>query len=183
MNNESRSIKNILLVEDDLRDVELTMTALEEHHLANKVFVVHDGAEALDYLYHRGKFTTRTPGNPVVVLLDNKMPKVSGLEVLKTMKADEHLKLIPVVVLTSSREMPDLVEFYQHGVDAYVVTPMDFSEFMTAVKQLGIFWAAVNEPPPDTGSEETSVQNDEVISPGKKEGKNENSTPHPASGE
>ena len=183
MNNESRSIKNILLVEDDLRDVELTMTALEEHHLANKVFVVHDGAEALDYLYHRGKFTTRTAGNPVVVLLDNKMPKVSGLEVLKTMKADEHLKLIPVVVLTSSREMPDLVEFYKHGVDAYVVKPVDFSEFMTAVKQLGIFWAAVNEPPPDTGSEETSVQNDEVISPGKKEGKNENSTPHPASGE
>jgi CheY-like chemotaxis protein len=183
MNNESRSIKNILLVEDDLRDVELTMTALEEHHLANKVFVVHDGAEALDCLYHRGKFTTRTTGNPMVVLLDNKIPKVSGLEVLKTMKADEHLKLIPVVVLTSSREMPDLVEFYKHGVNAYVVKPVDFSEFMTAVKQLGIFWAAVNEPPPDTGSEETSVQNDEVISPGKKEGKNENSTPHPASGE
>jgi CheY-like chemotaxis protein len=118
MNTESRNIKNILLVEDDTRDVELTLNALEEHHLANKVFVVHDGAEALDYLDHRGKFTTRAPGNPVVVLLDNKMPKVSGLEVLKTMKADEHLKLIPVVVLTSSREMPDLVEFYKHGVNA-----------------------------------------------------------------
>jgi CheY-like chemotaxis protein len=180
MNTESRNIKNILLVEDDTRDVELTLNALEEHHLANKVFVVHDGAEALDYLYHRGKFTARTPGNPVVVLLDNKMPKVSGLEVLKTMKADEHLKLIPVVVLTSSREMPDLVEFYKHGVNAYVVKPVDFADFMNAVKQLGVFWAAVNEPPPHIGREETSVQNGEVAAPGKKEGKNENSTPHPA---
>jgi CheY-like chemotaxis protein len=178
MNTESRSIKNILLVEDDMRDVELTLAALEEHHLANKVFVVHDGAEALDYLYHRGKFKNRAPGNPVVVLLDNKMPKVSGLEVLKTMKADEHLKLIPVVVLTSSRETPDLVEFYKHGVNAYVVKPVDFSDFMKAVKQLGIFWAAVNEPPPDIGRVETSVQNGEVIA----SGKNENPAPPPASG-
>jgi CheY-like chemotaxis protein len=182
MQTESRSIKNILLVEDDIRDVELTMSALEEHHLANKVTIVHDGAEALDYLYHRGKFKTRPPGNPVVVLLDNKMPKVSGLELLKTMKADEHLKMIPVVVLTSSRETPDLVEFYKHGVNAYVVKPVDFSEFMKAVRQVGVFWAAVNEPPPDIGSEATSVQNGEVAAPGKKEGKNENSTPHPASG-
>ena len=148
MNIESRNIKNILLVEDDLRDVELTLTALEEHHLANKVEVVHDGAEALDYLYHRGDFKARAPGNPVVVLLDNKMPKVSGLEVLKVMKADVYLKLIPVVVLTSSRETPDLVEFYKHGVNAYVVKPVDFGEFMTAVKQVGVFWAAINEPPP-----------------------------------
>jgi CheY-like chemotaxis protein len=182
MNAESRTIKNILLVEDDMRDVELTMAALEEHHLANKVEVVHDGAEALDYLYHRGKFKTRAPGNPVVVLLDNKMPKVSGLEVLKTMKGDERLKLIPVVVLTSSRETPDLIEFYKHGVNAYVVKPVDFSEFMKAVRQVGVFWAAVNEPPPDIGSEATSIQNGEAIPPAKKEVKNENSAPNPASG-
>jgi CheY-like chemotaxis protein len=182
MNTEIRSIKKILLVEDDMRDVELTMAALEEHHLANKVEVVHDGAEALDYLFHRGNFKARAPGNPVVVLLDNKMPKVSGLEVLKTMKADEHLNLIPVVVLTSSRETPDLIEFYKHGVNAYVVKPVDFSEFMKAIKQVGIFWAAVNEPPPQTGREQTSIQNGEAISPEKKEGKNEIATPHPASG-
>jgi CheY-like chemotaxis protein len=182
METQIRNIKNILLVEDDSRDVELTLAALEEYNLANKVFVVHDGAEALDYLYHRGKFQMREGGNPVVVLLDNKMPKVNGLEVLKTMKADEDLKIIPVVVLTSSREMPDLVEFYKHGVNAYVVKPVDFSEFMEAVKKLGVFWAAVNEPPPNIGKEETSVASGEVLSPGKKEGKNEDSTPHPASG-
>jgi len=156
MNTESIPIKNILLVEDDPRDVELTLTALEEHHLANKVFVVRDGAEALDYLYHRGEYESRAPGNPVVILLDNKMPKVSGLEVLKTIKADESLKTIPVVVLTSSRETPDLIEFYKYGVNAYVVKPVDFSEFMTAVRQLGVFWAAVNEPPPVVG-EKTGV--------------------------
>jgi CheY-like chemotaxis protein len=182
MNTESRSIKNILLVEDDIRDVELTLSALEEHHLANKVAVVHDGAEALDYLYHRGKFKARAPGNPVVVLLDNKMPKVSGLEVLKTMKADEHLKLIPVVVLTSSRETPDLIEFYKHGVNAYVVKPVDFADFMKAVKQLGVFWAAINEPPPHIGGDPTSIQNSEAVFPGKKEVKNEIPAPHPAPG-
>jgi len=158
MQNESRIIQNILLVEDDLRDVQLTLTALAKHHLSNKVFVVQDGAVALDYLYRRGKFTTRAPGNPVVVLLDNKMPKISGLEVLKTLKADENLKIIPVVLLTSSRETPDLIEFYKHGVNAYVVKPVDFSEFMQAVQQLGIFWAAVNEPPPCLGSERASIQ-------------------------
>jgi len=147
MDTENRDIKNILLVEDDPRDVELTLAALEEYHLANKVFVVHDGEEAMDYLFHRGKFAVRANGNPVVILLDNKMPKVSGLEVLKAIKADEHLKSIPVVVLTSSRQTPDLVEFYKHGVNAYVVKPVGFSEFMTAIKQIGIFWAAVNEPP------------------------------------
>ena len=152
METETQTIKNILLVEDDARDVELTLAALEEHHLANKVFVVRDGAEALDYLYHRGPFQARAHGNPVVVLLDHKMPKVSGLEVLKIMKADPRLQAIPVVVLTSSRETPDLVEFYKHGVNAYVVKPVGFAEFMTAVKQLGVFWAAVNEPPPATGS-------------------------------
>ena len=148
MDTHTHSIKNILLVEDDPRDVELTLAALEEHHLANKVFVVRDGAEALDYLYHRGPFAARARGNPVVVLLDNKMPKVGGLEVLKIMKADEQLKSIPVVVLTSSRETPDLIEFYKHGVNAYVVKPVGFPEFMQAVRQLGVFWAAVNEPPP-----------------------------------
>jgi CheY-like chemotaxis protein len=182
MQTENRSVKSILLVEDDLRDVQLTLDALSEYHLSNKVFVVHDGAEALDYLYHRGKFITRAPGNPVLVLLDNKMPKVSGLEVLKIIKADEHLKVIPVVVLTSSREAPDLAEFYKHGVNAYVVKPVDFSEFMQAVKQLGIFWAAVNEPPPDMGSGATSVQNSEVISLGKKAENHDSSTPHPALG-
>jgi CheY-like chemotaxis protein len=128
--------------------VQLTLSALEDNHLANRVAVVENGEEALNYLYRRGKFKMRSSGNPVVILLDNKMPKVNGLEVLKIIKADEHLKIIPVVVLTSSRETPDLVEFYKHGVNAYVVKPVDFVEFMQAIKQLGIFWAAINEPPP-----------------------------------
>jgi CheY-like chemotaxis protein len=182
MNTESRSIKNILLVEDDIRDVELTLAALEEHHLANKVEVVHDGAEALDYLYHRGNFKNRAPGNPVVVLLDNKMPKVSGLEVLKTMKADEQLKLIPVVVLTSSRETPDLVEFYKHGVNAYVVKPVDFTDFMAAIKQVGIFWAAVNEPPPPVGLPPTEIPNRPDVLPGKEDPRDGIPAPYPASG-
>jgi CheY-like chemotaxis protein len=173
MDSEKINIKSILLAEDDPRDVELTLAALEENHLANKVAVVGNGEEALDYLYRRGKFKMRAGGNPVVVLLDNKMPKVNGLEVLKTIKADEHLKTIPVVVLTSSRETPDLIEFYNHGVNAYVVKPVDFSEFMKAVKQLGVFWAAVNEPPPYSGKEETLFQSGEVVSSGKKEVKNE----------
>ena len=176
------NVKNILLVEDDPQDVALTLAALETHHLPNKVAVVHDGAEALDYLYYRGKFKMRAGGNPIVVLLDNKMPKVSGLEVLKTIKADEYLKVIPVVALTSSRETPDLIEFYTHGVNAYVVKPVDFSEFMNAVKQLGVFWAAINEPPPHTGREETSMPSSEGISPGKKEVKDEIPAPHPALG-
>jgi len=141
------NMRQILIAEDDPRDEELTLAALEEYNLANKVFVVHDGAEALDYMYCRGKFKARVGGNPVVILLDNKMPKVTGLEVLKIIKADERLKTIPVVVLTSSREAPDLIEFYKHGANAYVVKPVDFAEFMKAIKQLGIFWAAVNEPP------------------------------------
>jgi CheY-like chemotaxis protein len=167
MQTESRIIQNILLVEDDMRDVDLTLAALEDHHLSNKVFVVHDGAEALDYLYRRGKFAVRGAGNPVVILLDNKMPKIDGLEVLKIIKADPKLKTIPVVVLTSSRETPDLIEFYQHGVNAYVVKPVDFAEFMRAVQQLGVFWAAVNEPPPDSASGSTPMQRGEVVSPGK----------------
>jgi CheY-like chemotaxis protein len=144
------NMKHILIAEDDPHDEELTLAALEEYHLANKVFVVHDGEEALDYLYYRGKFKTRTGGNPVTLLLDLKMPKINGLEVLKIIKSDEHLKTIPVVVLTSSRETPDITECYKYGVNAYVVKPVDFPEFMKAVKQLGIFWVAINEPPPNS---------------------------------
>jgi CheY-like chemotaxis protein len=160
--------KHILLVEDDPRDAAMTLAALEDHHLAHKVFVVHDGEEALDYLYCREKFRTRSGGNPMVVLLDNKMPKVDGLEVLKTIKADEHLKIIPIVVLTSSREPSDLVEFYKYGVNAYVVKPVVFSEFMNAVKLLGLFWGTVNEPP-QTGGEKPPVQNGGFIPSGAKE--------------
>jgi len=148
MDAKTATIKKILLVEDDPQDVELILAGLEQNHLANEVAVVRDGAEALDYLYCRGKFKTRPPGNPILVLLDNKMPKVSGLQVLKAIKLEENLKTIPVVALTSSRETPDLIEFYQHGVNAYVVKPVDFAEFMRAIKQLGVFWAEVNEPPP-----------------------------------
>lgn len=148
-------IKNILLAEDDLHDVELTLAALGEHNLANKVTVVRDGAEALDYLYRRGAFKTRVPGNPILMLLDLKMPKVNGLEVLKVIKADDDLRTIPIVVLTSSRETPDLTECYRHGVNAYVVKPVDFGDFMKAVKQLGVFWAAINEPPPSVPNKGT----------------------------
>jgi CheY-like chemotaxis protein len=152
------STKSILLVEDDPRNVELTLAALEEHHLAGNVAIVDDGAEALDYLYRRGKFETRANGDPIVVLLDNNMPKVGGLEVLKIIKADEHLKTIPVVALTSSRETRDLIEFYKHGVNAYVVKPAEFSEFMNVMRQLAIFWAAVNEPPPANWREEAPAR-------------------------
>jgi CheY-like chemotaxis protein len=127
--------------------------------------VVCDGEKALDYLYSRGEFKARTGGNPILVLLDLKMPKVNGLEVLKVIKADEYLKIIPVVVLSSSREAPDLVECYKHGVNAYVVKPVDFPEFMRAVKQLGIFWAAVNEPPPLVWTEEPGVRSRAVTFP------------------
>jgi CheY-like chemotaxis protein len=182
METETTNFKNILLVEDDPRDVELTLTALEEHHLANRVAVVDNGAEALDYLYYRGKFKKRADGHPILVLLDLKMPKVSGLEVLKIIKADEYLKIIPVVILTSSREMPDLVECYKHGVNAYVVKPVDFAEFVEAVKQLSVFWAMVNEPPTITGREGTSIRSNELISSGRKEIKHEIPTAHPAPG-
>ena len=138
----------ILLVEDDPKDVELTLTALEEYNLANEVLVVGDGEDALDYLHCRGTFGTRTQGNPAVMLLDLKLPKVDGLEVLKEIKSDEKLKVIPVVVLTSSREEKDMVASYQLGVNAYVVKPVDFHEFVNAIKELGVFWAVINEPPP-----------------------------------
>ena len=138
----------ILMVEDDPRDVELTLTALEDYKLANEVVVTRDGEEALDYLYCRGNFTTRTPDNPAVLLLDLKLPKVDGLEVLQQIKSDEKLRMIPVVVLTSSHEERDMVASYKLGVNAYVVKPVDFHEFLNAVKELGIFWAVINQPPP-----------------------------------
>jgi CheY-like chemotaxis protein len=157
MDSEIVNIDHILLAEDDPRDVELTLAALEEHHLANKVAVVHDGEQALDYLYYRGEFKSRASGNPILLLLDLKMPKVNGLEVLRTIKSDEQLKTIPIVVLSSSRETPDLVESYKYGANAYVVKPVEFPDFVKAVKRLGVFWAVINEPPPETGREETSM--------------------------
>ena len=141
-------IGRILLVEDDPKDVELTMTALEEYNLSNEVVVASDGEEALDYLYCRGKFQRRGGENPAVMLLDLKLPKVDGLEVLEKVKSDDKLKLIPVVVLTSSREERDMVTSYKLGVNAYVVKPVDFHEFVNAIKELGVFWAIINEPPP-----------------------------------
>jgi len=141
-------MQRILLAEDDANDIELTLAALGENNLANEVVVVNDGVEALDYLHARGRFADRPRGNPAVVLLDIKMPKMDGLEVLKRMKADERLRPVPVVMLTSSREESDLVESYRLGVNAYVVKPVDFREFISAVKNVGLFWAVVNQPPP-----------------------------------
>ena len=142
------TLGRILLVEDDPKDVELTLTALEEYHLANEVVVARDGEEALDYLYRRGSFATRSNDNPAVLLLDLKLPKVDGLEVLQQIKSDENLKIIPVVVLTSSHEEKDMVASYRLGVNAYVVKPVDFHEFVNAIRELGFFWAIINEPPP-----------------------------------
>lgn len=143
-------LKRILLAEDNANDLELTLAALDEHRLANEVVTVRDGAQALDYLYRRGAYVNRANGNPALVLLDLKMPKVDGLEVLRQIKSDPHLKTIPVVMLTSSREEQDLIRSYEYGVNAYVVKPVDFGEFMGAVRQLGGFWGIVNEVPPVT---------------------------------
>jgi CheY-like chemotaxis protein len=141
-------LKRILLAEDNENDVELTLAALGEHNLANEVVVVRDGAEALDYLLGRGKFAGHANGLPVVVMLDLKMPKVDGLEVLHQMRTRPELRHIPVVMVTSSREEQDLVRSYQLGVNAYVVKPVDFQQFMESIKQIGFFWAVINEPPP-----------------------------------
>ena len=138
----------ILLVEDSAKDIELTMIALEAHHLANEVITAWDGVEAMDCLHHRGKFASQSAELPCVVFLDLKMPRMDGLEVLAAMKADPILKNIPVVMLTSSREEQDLVKSYQLGVNAYVVKPVDFQQFMDSIKGLGFFWAVVNELPP-----------------------------------
>jgi CheY-like chemotaxis protein len=142
-----KTLKRILLVEDDQRDVELTLTALSEHNLANEVEVARDGIEALDYLYRRGSFAERPAGTPVVILLDLKMPRMDGIQLLKQLKSDDQTRLIPVVILTSSREDRDLEECYKLGVNAYVVKPVRFAEFVEAVKQIGVFWALINEPP------------------------------------
>jgi CheY-like chemotaxis protein len=141
-------LKRILLVEDSSNDIELILAALAENRLANEVVVVRDGEEALDYLYRRGVFKLRMEGNPVVVLLDLKLPKVDGLEVLAQLKSDPDLRVIPIVVLTSSREEQDLIDSYNLGTNAYVVKPVDFHEFVDAIKELGLFWAVVNQPPP-----------------------------------
>jgi two-component system, response regulator len=142
------TVRTILLAEDSDRDAELTLDALSQRNLANEVVRVRDGAEALDYLYRRGEFAGRPAGVPGVVLLDLKMPKVDGLEVLRAIKADPELKRIPVVVMTSSRQERDVVTSYEFGVNAYVVKPLKFDQFVEAVKLMGAFWAVVNEPPP-----------------------------------
>lgn len=141
-------LKRILLVDDSAHDVELTLAALEQNRLANEVVVARDGEEALDYLYRRGIFKLRSAGHPAVVLLDLKLPKVDGLEVLKQIKGDDDLRAVPVVMLTSSREEKDLVQSYNLGVNAYVVKPVDFHEFVDSLKELGLFWAVINQPPP-----------------------------------
>lgn len=143
------SAKPILLAEDNPRDAELALAAMEEEHISDKVVLCRDGAEVLDYLYYRGQFKSRLKGNPAVVFLDLKMPKVNGLEVLRTIKSDLRLRPIPVVMLTSSREEKDLAESYALGANAYVVKPVEFHQFLTAVKELGTFWGVINEPPPE----------------------------------
>jgi len=141
-------LKPILLVEDNPHDLELTLIALERSQLANEVVIVRDGADALDYLHGRGAYASREQGNPAVVLLDLKLPKVDGLEVLAEIRAQAALKSVPVVMLTSSKEEQDLIRSYELGVNAYVVKPVDFTEFVRAIADLGIFWAVLNEPPP-----------------------------------
>ena len=141
-------LRPILLVEDNPRDLELTLAALAKCQLANDIVVARDGAEALDYLYLRGAHAEREPGDPAVVLLDLKLPKIDGLEVLEQIKGDRTQRQIPVVMLTSSREERDLVRSYELGVNAFVVKPVDFSAFFEAIQDLGMFWAILNEPPP-----------------------------------
>lgn len=141
-------LKPILLVEDNPHDLELTLIALEKSQLANEVIIARDGAEALDYLRCEGEHASRQIGNPAVILLDLKLPKVDGLEVLKVIRSTPSLKSVPVVMLTSSREEQDLLRSYELGVNAYVVKPVDFGEFVRAIADLGIFWAVLNEPPP-----------------------------------
>jgi CheY-like chemotaxis protein len=142
-------LQKILLAEDNQKDVELTLEALSEHNLANEVIVVKDGVETMEYLRREGKFKLRFPGNPAVLLLDIKMPRMDGLEVLREVRSDPLLKLLPVVILTSSREEQDLIKSYELGVNAYVVKPVNFSEFIEAIKLLGVFWALINEKPPE----------------------------------
>jgi CheY-like chemotaxis protein len=146
-------IRPILLVEDNPRDLELTLAALEKCQLANEIVIARDGAEAIDYLFARGIHAGRPAGDPTVVLLDLKLPKIDGLEVLDTVKKDAGLRHIPVVMLTSSREEQDLVKSYELGVNAFVVKPVEFNEFFKAIQDLGVFWALLNEPPPGLRSQ------------------------------
>jgi two-component system, response regulator len=148
-------LKRILLVEDSVRDAELILGALEPHQLADEVVHVRDGAEALDYLYRRGAFASRSDTLPILMLLDLKLPKVDGLEVLRQIKGDAGLKMIPVVMMTSSRQEQDLVRSYELGVNAYVVKPMKFQDFVEAVKQVSGFWAVINEVPKSLGRSES----------------------------
>lgn len=141
-------LRPILLVEDNPRDLELTLAALAKCQLANEIIIARDGAEALDYVYTRGDYSERPAGDPAVILLDLKLPKVDGLEVLATLKRDGNFRQIPVVMLTSSREERDLVTSYEQGVNAFVVKPVDFNAFFEAIESLGMFWAILNEPPP-----------------------------------
>ena len=141
-------VRTILFAEDNPRDVELTLEALGDHNLANNVFVVRDGVETMEYLRREGKYKQRKTGNPAVLLLDIKMPRMDGIEVLRAIRNDNKLKMLPVVMLTSSREEQDLIKSYELGVNAYVVKPVDFKDFIEAVRQVGIFWAVINEVPP-----------------------------------
>jgi CheY-like chemotaxis protein len=141
-------LKPILLVEDNPKDLELTLAALEQCQLANAVIIARDGAEALDYLNSTGAYADRTTGDPIVVLLDLKLTKLDGLEVLERIKRDPLLRHTPVVMLTSSREEQDLVRSYSLGVNAFVVKPVGFDQFFNAIQDLGMFWAVLNEPPP-----------------------------------
>ena len=150
-------LKPILLVEDNPKDLELTLIALEKSHLANEVVTARDGEEALDYLFCRGKWASRQKGNPAVILLDLKLPKVDGMQVLRTIRTTDELRRLPVVILTSSREEQDLTNSYNLGVNAYVVKPVGFQEFIQAIQDLGVFWAVLNEPPP--GSRRFAVKN------------------------
>ncbi|KAF0189081.1 MAG: hypothetical protein FD168_1300 [Desulfobulbaceae bacterium] len=140
-------LKTILLAEDNPNDVELTIEALTEHNLANNVAVVNDGVEVMEYLRYEGKYKERKKGMPAVLLLDIKMPRMDGIEVLRSIRSDDHFKMLPVVMLTSSREEPDLKKCYELGVNAYVVKPVNFKDFIDAVQHIGIFWALLNEHP------------------------------------
>jgi len=142
-------LKTILLAEDNIKDAELTLEAMTENKLANNVTVVRDGVETIEYLRREGKYRDRREGNPAFILLDIKMPRMDGIEVLRIIRNDPRLKTIPVVILTSSREEADLVHSYSLGVNAYVVKPVNFHDFIEAVKQIGIFWAVLNEAPPE----------------------------------
>jgi CheY-like chemotaxis protein len=146
-------LKRILLVEDDHMDIELTLNTLSEYNLRNETVVTRDGVEALDFLYRRKKFSQRPKGNPVVILLDLKMPKMGGIQVVREIKKDDNMKQIPIVILTSSRVDSDLEECYKLGVNAYVVKPVRFADFVDAVRQIGVFWALINEPPPESHKE------------------------------